>query len=381
MDRVAIIGVGQTKYERRKKAETFADMVYEVTVKALEDAGLTIKDIENVVTVSNDFWDGRTISSMAIQDACGSRHKDISTVEGDGLFGVFYGAMRILSGSFATTLVVAHMKGSESRMNLITNAMFDPIYTRMLGLDAITSAAMQARCYMARFGITEEQCAKVSVKNHGNAKRNPLAQLPMDITVEDVMASRMLSDPLKLLDASPITDGAAAVILANGQAAAKAKTTPVWLKGVGHCSDAYHLGDRDLSRSPALAAAAKKAYAMAGIRNPLEQIDVAEVYDAFSYQELMWLEGLGFCEEGGAGRLIDEGVTQMDGKLPVNPSGGCLSAHAVMVAGLARLIEATLQVRGAAGKRQVSGCRTALAHGINGPCGQSHCVMIVGQQA
>jgi len=381
MDRVAIIGVGQTKYERRKKAETFADMVYEVTVKALEDAGLTIKDIDNVVTVSNDFWDGRTISSMAIQDACGSRHKDISTVEGDGLFGVFYGAMRILSGSFATTLVVAHMKGSESRMNLITNAMFDPIYTRMLGLDAITSAAMQARSYMDRFGITEEQCAKVSVKNHGNAKRNPLAQLPMDITVEDVMASRMLSDPVKLLDASPITDGAAAVILANGQAAAKVKATPVWLKGVGHCSDAYHLGDRDLSRSPALAAAAKKAYAMAGIRNPLEQIDVAEVYDAFSYQELMWLEGLGFCEEGGAGRITDKGVTQMNGKLPVNPSGGCLSAHAVMVAGLARLIEAALQVRGAAGRRQVAGCRTALAHGINGPCGQSHCVMIVGQQA
>jgi len=381
MDRVAIIGVGQTKYERRKKAETFADMVYEVTVKALEDAGLAIKDIDNVVTVSNDFWDGRTISSMAIQDACGSRHKDISTVEGDGLFGAFYGAMRILSGSFATTLVVAHMKGSESRMNLITNAMFDPIYTRMLGLDAITSAALQARAYMDRFGITEEQCARVSVKNHGNAKLNPLAQLPMDITVEDVMASRMLSDPVKVLDASPITDGAAAVILANGQAAAKAKTTPVWLKGVGHCSDAYHLGDRDLSRSPALAAAAKKAYAMAGIRNPLEQIDVAEVYDAFSYQELMWLEGLGFCGEGGAGRLIDEGVTQMNGKLPVNPSGGCLSAHAVMVAGLARLIEATLQVRGTAGKRQVPGCRTALAHGINGPCGQSHCVMIVGQQA
>ncbi len=381
MDRAAIIGVGQTKYERRKKAETFADMVYEVTVKALDDAGLGIEDIDNVVTVSNDFWDGRTISSMAIQDACGSRHKDISTVEGDGLFGAFYGAMRILSGSFATTLVVAHMKGSESRMNLITNAMFDPVYSRMLGLDAVTSAAMQARAYMDRFGITEEQCARVSVKNHGNATRNPLAQLPMNIAVGDVMASRVLSDPIKLLDASPITDGAAAIILANEQAAAKAKTTPVWLKGVGHCSDAYHLGDRDLARSPALAAAAKKAYGMAAIHEPLEEIDVVELYDAFSYQELMWLEGLGFCAEGGAGRLVDRGVTHMDGKLPVNPSGGCLSAHAVMVAGLARLIEAVLQVRGGAGERQVQGCRTALAHGINGPCGQSHCVMIVGKHA
>jgi len=379
MDRVGIVGVGQTRYERRKKGQSFADLVYEVTVKALEDAGLAIRDIDNVVTVSNDFWDGRTISSMAVQDACGSCHKDISTVEGDGLFGVLYGAMRVLSGSFATTLVVAHMKGSESRMNLITNAMFDPIYGRALGLDAVSSAALQARAYMDTFGITEEQCAKVSVKNHGNGLRNPLAQLGRKITVAEVMGSRVLSDPIKLWDASPITDGAAAVVLANEGAAARAKTRPVWIQGVGHCSDAYHLGDRDLARSPALVQAARKAYDMAGVRDPRKEIDAVELYDAFSYQELLWLEGLGFCGEGEAGRLIDEGVTEMGGDLPVNPSGGCLSAHAVLVAGLARLIEAVLQVRGEAGERQVPQCRRALAHGINGPCGQSHCVMVVGQ--
>ncbi len=379
MDRIAIVGVGQTRYERRKKGETFADMVYEVTVKALDDAGMTIEEIGNVITVSNDFWDGRTISSMAVNDACGSYQKNVSTVEGDGTFGALYGAMRILSGSFETTLVVAHMKGSESRMSLITNGMFDPIYTRALGLDALSSAAMQARAYMDRFGITQEQCAKVSVKNHGNARNNPNAQLPMEITVEDVMASRILSDPIKLLDASPISDGAAAIILANEKAAKKARSRPVWLKGVGHCVDAYHLGDRDLARSPALAKATRTAYAMAGIQEPRKEIQAVELYDAFSYMELMWLEGLGFCEEGGGGRLMDEGVTEMGGTLPVNPSGGCLSAHAVLVAGLARLIEAALQVRGEAGARQVPNCRTALAHGINGPCGQSHCVMIVGE--
>ena len=378
MDKIAIVGVGQTKYERRKKGETFFDLVYEVTTKALDDAGLTIGDIGNVLTVSNDFWDGRTISSMAIQDACGSRHKDISTVEGDGLFGAFYGAMRVLSGSFSTTLVVSHNKCSQSRMNLITNAMFDPIYTRSLGLDAVTSSAMQARAYMDAFGITEEQCAKVSVKNHGNAKNNPFAQLAMDLTVEDVMKSKILADPIKLLDASPITDGAAAVILANEATAKKVKTKPIWIKGVGHLSDAYHMGDRDLARSPALAAAAQKAYSMAGISDPLKEIDVVELSDVFSYMELMWLEGLGFCPEGGAGRLIDDGVTQMGSDLPVNPSGGCLSANAVLVAGMARLIEATLQLRGEAGDRQVKGCQTALAHGINGPCGQSHCVMVLG---
>ena len=378
MEKVAAIGVAQTKYEKRKKDETFSDLVYEVTDQALKDAGLTINDIDNVITVSNDFWDGRTISSMAIQDACGARHKDISTVEGDGLFGLLYGAMRILSGSFSTTLVVSHMKGSESNMNLITNAIFDPIYSRILGLDSITSSAMQARAYMDEFGITEEQCAKVSVKNHGNAMKNPLAQLPMAITVEDVMKSRPLADPIKLLDASPITDGAAAVILGNEKATHKAKTKPVWLRGVGHCTDAYHLGDRDLARSPALAKAARKAYSMAGITDPAGEIDVIELYDAFSYMELMWLEGLGFCEEGGGGRLIDQGMTNMDGSMPVNPSGGCLAAHAVMVAGMARFIEGVLQVRGEAGAHQIPDCRTALAHGINGACGQSHCVMVVG---
>jgi len=379
MDKIGIVGVGQTKYERRKVGETYPDMVYEVTVKALDDAGLTIKDIDNVITVSNDFWDGRTISSMAVQDACGCRHKDISTVEGDGLFGAFYGAMRVLSGSFSTTLVVVHNKCSQSKMNLITNAMFDPIYTRALGLDAITSAALQARAYMETFGVTEKQCAKVSVKNHGQAKNNPYAQLPLDIEVDDVMKSRVLCPPIKLLDAAPITDGAAAVIWADEKAAQKAKSEPVWLKGAGHMTDAYHLGDRDLARSPALVGAAKKAYALAGVSDPLKEIDVAEVSDVFSYMELMWYEGLGFCSEGGGGQMIDQGLTGMNGVLPVNPSGGCLSANAVMVAGLARLIEAVLQVRGEAGDRQVSNCKNALAHGLNGPCGQSHCVMIVGR--
>lgn len=379
MDDIAIVGVGQTKYEARKKGDTFSDLVYEVTVKALDDAGLTIQDIDNVVTVSNDFWDGRTISSMAVQDACGSRHKDISTVEGDGLFGVLYGMMRVLSGSFSTTLVVSHMKGSESRMNLITNAMFDPIYSRLLGLDATLAAAMQARAYMDTFGITQEQCAKVAVKNLGNAVDNPVAQVAGNITVADVMGSKMIADPIKERDASPITDGAAAVILANKEAAGKARTRPVWIQGVGHCSDAYHLGDRDLARSPALVQAARKAYAMAGVSNPLEDIDLVEVYDAFTYMELMWLEGLGFCGEGEAGGMVDDGLTRLGGQIPVNPSGGCLSAHALMVAGLARLIECTLQVRGQAGVRQAPRADRALAHGINGPCGQSHCVVIVGR--
>jgi len=379
MEKIAIVGVAQTKYERRKKGEIFYDMVYEVTAKAMEDAGYTLDDIDNVITVSNDFWDGRTISCMAVQEAAGAHDKNVSTVEGDGAFGAFYGAMRVLGG-FKTTLVVTHSKGSEGDPKVITNAMFDPVYHRALGLDAISSSALQAQAYMEKYGITEEQCAMVSVKNHGNAKNNPYAQLPMDITVEDVMQSRKIADPLKLLDCSPVSDGAAAIIIADKNSAKKAKTKPVWIKGIAHCSDAYFLGDRDLADPRALRDATARAYAMAGITKPRDEIDVVELYDAFSYMEPLWLEGMGFCDPGTGGRMIEKGFSEKDGSLPVNPSGGVLSAHPVLTAGLARIIESTLQLRGEAGERQVTDARTALAHGINGPCGQSHCVWILGRE-
>ncbi len=146
---------------------------------------------------------------------------------------------------------------------------------------------------------------------------------------------------------------------------------------MAHCSEAYFLGDRDLAEPIALKEAAQKAYAMAGIRNPLKEIDVVELYDAFSYMEPLWLEGLGFCGPGEGGRMIEKKISTMGGSLPVNPSGGVLSAHPVLAAGLARIIEGVLQIRGEAGEHQVDGVKTALAQGINGPCGQSHCVWIM----
>lgn len=376
MEKVAIIGVAQTKYQRDNPA-SHAEMAYEVTCKALEDARLTIEDIDNTVTVCNDFWEGRTISCITITEATGSHRVHTTNVEGDGSYGALLGTMRILSGYHDATLVVAQSKGSEGIPGIITNAMFDPIYERVLGLDAINSAALQARRYMSKYGITEEQCAKVSVKNHSNAKNNPYAQLPMDITVEDVLDSRVLAEPIKLLDASPVSDGACAIILARESVAKKRCSKPVWIKGVGLCADAYHLGDRDLAEVDALTSASKRAYDMAGIREPWKEIDVAEVYDAFSYMELMWMEGLGFCGQGEAGTVIDLGLTQMSSALPINPSGGVLSAHPVLVAGLARIAEAVLQLRGEAGARQVEGANVALAHGLEGPCGQGHCVFIL----
>jgi acetyl-CoA C-acetyltransferase len=378
MERAAIIGVGQTKYEG-DKAGIVAELVYEATCRALDDAEMKIEDIDNVVTISNDFWDGRTISCMAVADAAGCYGKDASTVECDGAFGAFYGLMRVLAG-YRTTLVVAHAKVSEGNPRVITNAAFDPIYERCLGLDAISSSALQARAYMRKFGVTEEQCALVSVKNHKNAGNNPYAHLPLNISVADVMKSRTLADPIKVLDTSPVSDGACAIILAVEDEATRRARKPVWVKGVAHCTDAYRLGERDLTYSMALESAARKAYRMAGISDPWREIDVAEVYDAFSYMELMWYEALGFCGKGEGGRLIESGRTEMGGELPVNPSGGVLSAHSVLVAGLARIAEAVLQLRGEAGQRQVAGAKTALAHGINGICAQQHCAWVLSTQ-
>jgi acetyl-CoA C-acetyltransferase len=380
MEKVAIIGVGYTKYESESPL-TFAEMVFEATSMALADAGIDKDDVDNVVSISSDFWDGRTISSMAICDAANSFGKDITTVEGDGTFGALYGMMRILSGSFGITIVCAHHKGSESSMNGITNCSFDPLVERRLGLDAVSSAALQARRYMNKYGLKEEQFALVSVKNHGNAMRNPLSLLPMEITVNDVMNSRKVADPLKLLDCSPVTDGACTLILAAERQAKKMTTNKkrVWMKGVGHCTDAFRLGDRDLADTRALKKAAKRAYDMAGIDDPRKEIDLAEVYDAFSYMEPLWLEGLGICDDGMGCEYLERGYFDADGKLPVNVSGGRLSANPVQSAGLYAMAEAVLQLRGKAGKRQVRGAETALVHGINGMCGQSHCVWVLGR--
>jgi len=378
MEKAAIIGVGMTRIEAQKSRETFADMAWEAVNRALADAGMTIGDIDNIITTSNDFWDGRTISCMAVGDASGAAGKNISCVEGDGTFGAFYGLARVLSGAYGTTLVTAHSKGSESVSSLITNAAFDPIYDRALGMDMITAAALQASAYMHRTGTTSEQLAAVSVKNHGNARANPMAQLPMEITVADVLASEMIADPLHKLDCSPVSDACCALIIAAEDRVARYPARPVWIRGAAFCADAYYLGDRDLSRADALTTAAKKAFAMAGVGDPRQEISLAEVYDAFTYQELLWLEAMGLCGDGEAGRLTVAGRFNRDGALPVNASGGLLGGHPVIAAGLIRLAEAALQVRGDAGAHQVPDVRTALAHGVNGLCGQSHCVWVLG---
>ncbi len=381
-EKVGIVGTAQSKYGLVLN-KTIPEVAYEVVTKVLEDAGLNIKDIENTVSASVDLWDGATASGAFLTEVVGGVMGSETRVADDGILAAFHAALNILSGDFDVVMVVAHCLGSRGTHYDITNWVFDPVYQQMLGLDYLSSAGLQASWYMNKYGLSEEHFAKVSVKNHRNAFNNPYAYQPMNISVDDVLQSEILSYPIKSLEAAPVSDGACALILASEKRAkeiAREKgREPVWIKGMGNCYDSHYLGDRDLTECSALTIAAKRAYELAGINKPLKEIDVAEISEPFSYQELLWLEGLDFCKRGDAGRLIDEGITEMDGELPVNTSGGMLAGNPYIVAGLTRLVETVEQCWGEAGKRQVPEVETALAHGTTGPCGQMHCVVIVGR--
>jgi len=378
-DRVAIVGLAQTKFEEQKPAQGFSELAYEVVEKVLAQTGLTIEeDIDSTVTASQDFWDGRTISDIPIGDVAGGHLRPEEKVAMDSAQAVYYATIQILSGHYDVVLVVSHCKESQACRSVIENAAFDPLYQRIIGFDFLAAAALQARRYMYKYGITEAQCAKAAVKNLKNAQKNPYAQRSMVVTVEQVLNSPLLASPIHQLETKPQSDGACAVILAGEEKARQITDKPVWVRGLGNCYDSYYLGDRDLADCQSLIIAAQRAYKMDGINNPLRQVDVAEVSEEYAHQELLWYEGLGFCDRGDGGKLISRGVTEIGGKLPVNPSGGVLAGNPTTVAGMVRVAEAALQLRGEAGERQVPHARTAIAHGQSGYCGQYHCVLILG---
>lgn len=376
--RAGIVAAAVTKFEAAKPYQHLMDLVLEVTDKAVAAAGISLKDdVEAVVSCSQDHWDGRTISSMPIPDIVCSHLKDESKVAGDGAYAVLYGAMHILSGDNNLILVVSHCEESITDGIMIENWSIDHIFHRMLGLDYTMGAAMQARRYMDKYKVTPEQFAKIVVKNKGNALKNVYAQEAVNLTVDQVLKSKMLADPITELQRKPVSDGACAMIMASEDVARKLTPNPVWITGAGNYYEAHNPGDRDLVECDALVNAARKAYKMAGINNPQKDIDLVELSEYYAYQEMLWSEGLGLCARGEGGKLIDSGSTQMKGSLPINPSGGLLSGIPVTVAGMSRVAEAVWQLQGKAGEHQVDGAKRAVAHGCGGLCGQMHCVLVL----
>jgi len=336
--------------------------------------------VGTVISASSDvFHGGISCANSYYWDAGAAFLKNASRQDGESLFAFSYAIMRILSGSYDSALVLGVCKGSENPENdMLTHFFTDPFYQRQIGLNETIAAALQKREYMDRYGITEEQCAGVVVKNLGNALRNPYAHIKKKVEIDDVLASEVVMDPLRSMECAPKSEGIIAMLLAKEDLAKKLTDKPVWFKGYGSSIDKFYLGDRDLLDGQ-LKTAAMRAYDVAGITDPKKEIDVAEICEPYAFQELLWYEDLGFCERGEGGKFFDSGATKIDGKIPVNPSGGVIANNPYVSRGLYRLAEGFLQIRGQAGERQLdTKVTTALAHGTHGFAGQCHAVAIIG---
>ena len=226
--------------------------------------------------------------------------------------------------------------------------------------------ALMATAHMHKYGTTEEHLAKVAVKNHHNGTLNPKAHMQKEITIEKAMSSKLVAWPLTLYDCSLISDGASCVILSHPDIAKKLTDTPVHIIGSGQASDSIGLYDREeVTSLKAARLAGQCAYKMAGLEP--KDLDVAEVHDCFTIAEILAYEDLGLCNSGKGGNMIDEGTTEIGGKIPVNPSGGLKSkGHPVGATGTAQAYEIYLQLTGQAEKRQIKGAEIGLSHNVGG---------------
>ena len=369
MRRVAIIGSNQSRHKRRNSDQNVEDIIYKTVRGLLDQTSLDIRDVDAVIGAGDDVMDGRSISNVFTAEYAGAFLKEESKVEDDGAYAASYAFMRIASGACETVLVYGYSKGSDSSPQHYSGMIADPLYLRPLGIEAITAAALQAQCYFGRYGVTEEQAALVAIKNRKHAISNRFAQVSGKFSVEDVMNSPMLASPIKRLDASPVSDGCCALLMASEDAVKRFRMKPAWITGLSFCTDTFYPGHRDLAAIRSAHTAAERAYKMANIHDPAREIALAELHEPFSFQELMIYEALGFCGKGEGGKLVETGATGEGGRLPVNLSGGALSSNPIFAAGLIRLAEAANRIAERTGN--------AVAHATSGLCLQSNIVYVL----
>jgi len=373
--KVAVIGVGLTKFGEQWET-SFTDLFVDAGAKAIQDADIDGKDIQAMFIGNMSggrFIDQEHIASLIAEHAGLSPIPSTRTEAAcaSGALALKQGVMAIESG-FHDLVVVG---GVEKMTDILTErttqtlAMAaDQEWEAFFGMTFPGLYAMIARRHMHVFGTKREQLAMVAVKNHANAVNNPNAQFRFKTSIEDVLNSTIVADPLTLLDCSPITDGAASIILASEEKAKEFGDSPIFITGSGQASSSISLHNRErIEVIDSTINASNMAYAMSG-KGP-DDIDVAEVHDAFTIGEICAIEGLGFCELGEGGRVTEDGVTEIGGKIPVNTSGGLKAkGHPVGATGVAQAIEVTLQLRGEAGKRQVD-ADIGLAHNVGGSGG------------
>jgi len=371
MRRVAVIGVGVTNFGKHDR--TSAELFAEAARDALTDAEMSPAAVQalyygNVVggETEKQLHTGPqaasvlgipTVPTTRFETACASSHAAFR-----------HAVMEIAAGISDVVLV----GGAERVLNVPTadsTEYFayasDATWEQPLGLTFPGVFALIARAHMAKYGTTEAQMAAVAVKNHRHGVHNPKAQFRKEITVEQVLKSAYVADPLKLYDCCPFTDGGAAVVLV-AEEIARQRPRAVWVLASAAASDSMLMSDkRDLARVPATERAAAAAYRQAGL-GPTD-VDVVELHDCFTIAEIVATEGLGLFEPGAGGVAAEKGWTSLGGKIPVNPSGGLKAkGHPIGATGAAQIAEIVTQLRGEAGPRQVEGARTGLAHTLGG---------------
>ncbi len=345
---VAIVSFAQAPNVRQECFRNEVEMLMPVVIEAVAASGIERKEIGFTCSGSCDYIAGQPFAFVSGIDAVGPWPPiNESHVEMDGAWALYEAWVKIQTGQAESALVYAFGKSSMGDIAEVLTLQLDPYYLAPLWPDAVSLAALQARVLLDRGRTTERAMAEVAVRNRANAKSNPNAQLRGDFEVEKLLAEPYVVSPLRKHDCPPVTDGAAAIVLAAGDLARKKCKRPAWIRGIDHRIESHSLGARNLGRSHSTEIAAEKAGAFAG------RVDVAELHAPFTHQELILREAL-----------------RLDEKVSVNPSGGALAANAVMVAGLIRMGEAAKRIHEGTASR-------ALAHATSGPCLQQNLVCVM----
>lgn len=368
-ERCAVIGVGQTKYDAKRIDVSMPGLLREAALRALEDAELTWSDIEAVVIgKAPDTFEGMMLPENYLADAIGATGKPLLRVHTAGSVGgstANVAISLIAAGIHGRVLTIAWEKQSES--NAMWGLTLSPPFSVAVVAGAGGFFAPLVRTYMHRSGAPEDTGILVALKDRKNALKNPYAHLQMpDISYEEIRDSFMLWDPIRYLESCPSSDGACAMVVSSEKLAAHAPRKPAWVLGTSMRSEPVQFAKRDAVNPMSGRMAAQDVYKQAGIQDPRKDIDCIECYVPFSWFEPMWMETMGFADEGEGWKLTHDGTTALDGSRPVNMSGGVLSSNAIGASGMCRYAEAANQVRGEAGEHQVDGARVSLGHAYGG---------------
>lgn len=372
--KIRVAGVGLTKFGELWDKNLF-DLSQEAAMEAIQDSSLKLQDIQ-AVYVGNMIY-----GKLANQDQLGAIVASNLGIKGAGIrvegacasggLAVYLAVQSLLSGAYKNVLVLGVEKMTDASVSEITSALMGAGSEdeRKAGLTFPGLYALMAKAHMAKFGTTRKHMAEVSVKNHFHGSLNERAQFPFEITLEKALNSPYICDPFTLFDCSPITDGAAAVVLSTDDSRSLPADRQVYISGSAVATDTVDLASRkSLTEIPATKEASYKALKMAGVES--KDIKIAEVHDCFTIAEIMAMEDLGFCKKGEGGKFITSGHTKLGGKLPVNTSGGLKACgHPVGATGVKQIIEITTQLRGKAGKRQAEAVNMGLTHNVGGSGG------------